>query len=145
MAQAGTGAHPGDALTSEALAQIREILRVPRRGRGGKMETPEGARRRGAVDLPIIGVLAGEGLRRAAGSRPHLGRRRVLARRHRPDHDPQGQEPNRACNGGSDRGHCPGCDGDQTVRPNRYNSGVRNDGRNPGQSGPRRRARRRTG
>ena len=54
-----------DALTSEALARIREILRVPRRGRGGKMETPEGARRRGAVDLAIIGVLADGGLRRA--------------------------------------------------------------------------------
>ena len=47
-----------DALTNEALARIRESLRVPRRGRGGKMETPEGARRRGVVDLAIIGVLA---------------------------------------------------------------------------------------
>ena len=54
-----------DALTNEALARIREILRVPRRGRGGKMETPEGARRRGAMDLAIIGVLAGGGLRRS--------------------------------------------------------------------------------
>ena len=54
-----------DALTNEALAKIRESLRVPRRGRGGKMETPEGARQRGAVDLAIIGVLADGGLRRS--------------------------------------------------------------------------------
>ena len=54
-----------DALTNEALARIRETLRVPRRGRGGKMETPEGALRRGAMDLAIIGVLADGGLRRS--------------------------------------------------------------------------------
>ena len=54
-----------DALTNEALARIREILRVPRRGRGGKIETPEGARERAAVDLTIIGVLADGGLRRS--------------------------------------------------------------------------------
>ena len=54
-----------DALTNEALARIREVLRVPRRGRGGKMETPAGARQRGAVDLAIIGVLADGGLRRS--------------------------------------------------------------------------------
>ena len=54
-----------DALTNEALARIRQTLRVPRRGRGGKMETPEGARQRGTVDLAIIGVLADGGLRRS--------------------------------------------------------------------------------
>ena len=35
-----------DALTSEALARIRETARLPRRGRGGRMETPAAARAR---------------------------------------------------------------------------------------------------
>ena len=54
-----------DALTSDALARVREVLRVPRRGRGGRMESPETARRRAALDLAIIGVLADGGLRRS--------------------------------------------------------------------------------
>ena len=54
-----------DALTSDALARVREVLRLPRRGRGGRMESPETARRRAALDLAIIGVLADGGLRRS--------------------------------------------------------------------------------
>ena len=54
-----------DAPTNEALARIREILRVPRRGRGGKMETPEGVRQRATMDLAMIGVLADGCLRRS--------------------------------------------------------------------------------
>ena len=53
-----------DALTAEALARIRETARLPRRGRGGRMETPAAARARAAVDLAIIGVLAGGGARK---------------------------------------------------------------------------------
>ena len=53
------------ALTTEALARMRESLRVPRRGRGGRMELPETAQRRGAGDLAIIGVLADGGLGRS--------------------------------------------------------------------------------
>ena len=53
------------ALTAEALAHIRETARLPRRGRGGRMETPAAARARAAVDLAIIGVMAGGGLRRS--------------------------------------------------------------------------------
>ena len=53
------------ALTSDALARIRELLRLPRRGRGGRMESVETAHRRAALDLAIIGVLAGGGLRRS--------------------------------------------------------------------------------
>ena len=52
-----------DALTSEALARIRETARLPRRGCGGRMETPAAAR--AAVDLAIIGVMADGGLRRS--------------------------------------------------------------------------------
>ena len=54
-----------DALTADALARVREVLRLPRRGRGGRMESPETARRRAAADLAIIGVLADGGLRRS--------------------------------------------------------------------------------
>ena len=54
-----------DALTSDALARVREVLRLPRRGRGGRMESPETAQRRASLDLAIIGVLADGGLRRS--------------------------------------------------------------------------------
>ena len=59
-------AQPGsDALTADALARVREVLRLPRRGRGGQVESPETAQRRAALDLAIIGVLADGGLRRS--------------------------------------------------------------------------------
>ena len=54
-----------DALTAEALARVREVLRLPKRGRGGRMESADTARRRAALDLAIIGVLADGGLRRS--------------------------------------------------------------------------------
>ena len=54
-----------DALTTPALARIRETARLPRRGRGGRMESPEMAQARGAVDLAIVGVIADGGLRRS--------------------------------------------------------------------------------
>ena len=57
-----------DALTSDALARVREVLRLPRRGRGGRMESPETAHRRAALDLAIIGALADGGLRRSEAS-----------------------------------------------------------------------------
>ena len=54
-----------DALTALALARIRETARLPRRGRGGNMESPETAQARGAVDLAIVGVMSDGGLRRS--------------------------------------------------------------------------------
>ena len=54
-----------DALTAEALTRVREVLRLPRRGRGGRMESAKTAQRRAALDLAIIGVLADGGLRRS--------------------------------------------------------------------------------
>ena len=54
-----------DALTAETLARVREVLRLPRRGRGGRMESAKTAQRRAALDLAIIGVLADGGLRRS--------------------------------------------------------------------------------
>ena len=43
------------------LARIRESLRVPRRGRGGRVELAETAQRRASLDLAIIGDLADGG------------------------------------------------------------------------------------
>ena len=63
-----TGPRPpgqADALTADALVRVREALRLPRRGRGGRMESAETAQRRAALDLAIIGVLADGGLRRS--------------------------------------------------------------------------------
>ena len=54
-----------DALTADALARVREVLRLPRRSRGGRLESPETAHRRAALDMAIIGVLADGGLRRS--------------------------------------------------------------------------------
>ena len=53
------------ALTADALARVREVLRLPKRCRGGRMESADTARRRGALNLAIIGVLADGGLRRS--------------------------------------------------------------------------------
>ena len=54
-----------EALTALALARIRETARLPRRGRGGSMESAAGAQARGAIDLAIIGVMSDGGLRRS--------------------------------------------------------------------------------
>ena len=54
-----------DALTAPALTRIRETARLPRRGRGGNMESTAMAQARGAVDLAIIGVMSDGGLRRS--------------------------------------------------------------------------------
>ena len=54
-----------DALTAPALARIRETARLPRRGRGANMESPETAHARGATDLAIIGMMSDGGLRRS--------------------------------------------------------------------------------
>ena len=53
-----------DALTTEALARIRETARLPRRSRGGRMEAAAVAQARGAIDLAIVGVMGDGGLRR---------------------------------------------------------------------------------
>ena len=54
-----------DALTTDALARMRETARLPKRGRGSRTETTAMAKARGTVDLAIIGVMADAGLRRS--------------------------------------------------------------------------------
>ena len=53
------------ALTGEALAAIRATATTPRTGRGGRLETADGATRRGLVDIALCVVMADGGLRRS--------------------------------------------------------------------------------
>ena len=61
------------ALTADVLARVREVLRLPKSGRGGRMESADTARRRAALDLAIIGVLADGGLRRSEAAALNWG------------------------------------------------------------------------
>ena len=54
-----------DALTTDALAHIRETARLPTPGHGGRMESAAVAQAWGAIDLAIVGVMADGGLRRS--------------------------------------------------------------------------------
>ena len=65
MAQPGPGSQAGRCPHRHALARVRKVLRLPKRSRGGRMESADTARRRAALDLAIIGVLADGGLRRS--------------------------------------------------------------------------------
>ena len=51
-------------LTRDCLAAIRAVACLPRRGRGGRLETPEYARRRGLVDIALASVMRDGLLRR---------------------------------------------------------------------------------
>ena len=53
------------ALTAEALAVVSATACQPRVGRGGRMERPERARRRGLVDIALCRALSDAGLRRS--------------------------------------------------------------------------------
>ena len=51
-------------LTRDRLAAIRAVACLPRRGRGGRLETPAYARRRGLVDIALASVMRDGLLRR---------------------------------------------------------------------------------
>ena len=53
------------ALTAQALAVVTATACQPRVGRGGKLESPRQARRRGLVDIALCRVLSDAGLRRS--------------------------------------------------------------------------------
>ena len=124
-----------DALTADALARVREALRLPRRGRGGRMESAETAQRRAALDLAIIGILADGGLRPSEAADLTWGDVELWADGTGPSHGPEGQEPGRTANGGGDRGHRPGPEGDPARGRRPRSSGVRADRRGPSQPG----------
>ena len=52
--KAGTSQKQAAALTAEALAVIQVTAHTPRRGRGGRFESPETAQSRGNLDLALI-------------------------------------------------------------------------------------------
>ena len=55
--QYGRGQKQASALTAEGMAAVRVTACLPRRGRGGKMETAEFAMRRGLVDIAMVSLM----------------------------------------------------------------------------------------
>ena len=55
--KAGRAQRQAKGLTEESLIQIQATAREPRRGRGGRPETPKAARMRGAVDIALISTM----------------------------------------------------------------------------------------
>ena len=60
----GGSQHQAQGLTRDCLAAIRAVACVPRRGRGGRLETPEYAKRRGLLDIALASVMRDGLLRR---------------------------------------------------------------------------------
>ena len=134
-----------DALTTEALARIREVLRLPRRGRGG---TDGITRDRPAAGHPGPGRHRSPGRRRAEtirGLGTDLEGRGTVAGRYGADNPAEGQEPAGATDGSGNNSHRPVPPGDPTGEHRPLSSGVRSDRRDPGQPGPCCRQRRRPG
>ena len=55
--KAGRLQKQAEALTEDALAEIRSTARLPRRGRGGRMESRAVAEARGNLDIALIGLM----------------------------------------------------------------------------------------
>ena len=55
--KAGRAQKQAEALTAEAFAVICATARRPRRGRGGRLESPDAAQTRGNLDIALIGVM----------------------------------------------------------------------------------------
>ena len=55
--KAGSFQKQADALTAEAFTVIETTAYTPRRGRGGRLETPESARRRGCLDMAMMSLM----------------------------------------------------------------------------------------
>ena len=65
LARQAAAPRQAHALTAEALAVVTATACQPRVGRGGKLELPRQARRRGLVDIALCRVLSDAGLRRS--------------------------------------------------------------------------------
>ena len=55
--KAGRSQRQADALTAEAFARIQSTAHRPRRGRGGRLESPQTAVTRGNVDVALISLM----------------------------------------------------------------------------------------
>ena len=91
--KAGSSQKQAEALTTEALAAILTTACKPRRGRGGRLESPQTATRRGNLDIAIIRLMRDAMLRvseaaaliwRDVGVEPD-GTGRLLIRRSKTD------------------------------------------------------------
>jgi len=91
-------------LTADCLAAIRNTAHLPRSGRTGRTESPEAARRRGAVDVAIAAVMRDALLSRSEAAalvwggvdfRPD-GSARVTVTRSKTDAEPRGLYIDRA-------------------------------------------------
>ena len=138
--------HPGRprALTTAALARVRETARLPRRGRGGRMESADVAQ----AGLRLTWQSSASwrtGAEAVGGCRPGLGRRRMVGGRHGPHHGPEGEEPAGPGDSGGHRGHRPRPARHSARRRRSRRAGVRPDRRGPGQPGASRRSSRRPG
>ena len=74
-ARTGIRVRQAEALTAESMAAIRATALYPRKGRGG-METEDQARRRGLVDIALIGLMRDCLLRRSEAAEvrwSHIG------------------------------------------------------------------------
>lgn len=96
--KAGRAQQQAEALTAEALAAIESTAHTPRPGRGGRLESPESARRRGNVDIALISVMR-DGLLRVSEAAALTwsdicaepdGTGRLLIRRSKTDPDGEG-------------------------------------------------------
>lgn len=63
--QYGAPQRQAAALTSDAISAIVSTALLPRKQRGGSLETQEGARERGLLDIAIVRVMSDAGLRRS--------------------------------------------------------------------------------
>ena len=96
--KAGKSQKQAEALTDEAMDAIRLTARNPRIGRGGRLESPETATRRGGLDIALVGLMR-DGLLRVSeaaalvwndlGAEPD-GTGRLLVRRSKTDADGAG-------------------------------------------------------
>ena len=55
--KAGRGQKQAEGLTAEGLGAIQETARNPRRGRGGRLESPQTAASRGDLDIALISLM----------------------------------------------------------------------------------------
>ena len=96
--KAGRSQKQAEALTAEVLAVIQVTARISRRGRGGRLESPETARRRSDLDLALIGLMRDAMLRVSEASAltwndllaEDDGTGRLLIRRSKTDADGEG-------------------------------------------------------
>ena len=96
--KAGRSQRQAEALTAEALVRIKSTARRPRPGRGGRLESPQAAHRRGSLDIALISLMRDAMLRTSEAAALQWndiqgapdGTGRLLIRRSKTDPEGQG-------------------------------------------------------